>query len=92
MIVRLRPRGPPFFVEDETVFFDAVRVIFTQKNKRMRNAILPFLSKFRIPKKEALKLADNLPFYHRRPRKLAPEEIGLTVNELARALYTLDLL
>jgi 16S rRNA (adenine1518-N6/adenine1519-N6)-dimethyltransferase len=81
-IVRLRPREPPFFVEDEDVFFEVVRAIFTQKNKKLRNAIMPFLGSLRIPKRESQELADALQFCDRRPRELSPEEIGLTANEV----------
>jgi len=90
-IVRLRPREPPFFVKDEVVFFEVVQVLFTQKNKKLRNAIIPFFSKFRIPRKKALELADALPFHYRRARELMPEEIGLTANELVKRMRELDL-
>jgi 16S rRNA (adenine1518-N6/adenine1519-N6)-dimethyltransferase len=90
MIIRLEPRDPPFSVEDEEIFFEVVRAIFTQKNKKLRNAIMPFFRKFRIPKRKAVELADALPFHHRRPRELAPEEIGLTANEIVRKLGKVD--
>ncbi len=86
LIVRLRPRRPPFRVADERVFFDVVRAIFTQKNKKLRNAIMPFFGRFRLPSKEAMKLADSLPFHDRRPRELSPEEIGLVADEIVREL------
>jgi 16S rRNA (adenine1518-N6/adenine1519-N6)-dimethyltransferase len=92
MIVRLRPREPPFSVEDEEPFLDVVRVIFTQKNKKLRNAIMPFFRKFNVPKRKAVELADALPFHHRRPRELSPEEIGLIANEIAKTLGKLSLL
>ncbi|MCW4020673.1 MAG: 16S rRNA (adenine(1518)-N(6)/adenine(1519)-N(6))-dimethyltransferase RsmA [Candidatus Bathyarchaeota archaeon] len=91
MIVRLTPRVPPFSVEDEGVFFDVVRAIFTQKNKKLRNAVMPFFGGFRMPKREAVKLADSLPFHGRRPRELSPEEIGLVANEVIEILQGLGL-
>lgn len=85
-IVRLRPRKPPFKVDDEGFFYKFVRVIFQQKNKKLRNAILPLLGNRCIQKTRALELADTLPFHARRPRELAPEEIGLVANEAAKIL------
>ena len=91
MIVRLRPRRIPFHIEDEKLFFEIVRVIFTQKNKKLRNAIMPFFGNLKIQKTDAVRLADSLPFHYRRPRELAPEEIGLTVNEIAKTIDKLGL-
>ncbi len=85
-IVRLKPRKPPFRVDDEGFFFEVVRVIFQQRNKKLRNAVLPLIGKYGKKKTEALKMADALPFHTRRPRELAPEEIGLVANETAKIL------
>ena len=86
LIIRLKPRSPPFKVVDEKIFFDVVRAIFTQKNKKLRNAIVPFFSRFRVSSKEAIKIADSLPFNNRRPRELSPEEIGLVADEIVKEL------
>jgi 16S rRNA (adenine1518-N6/adenine1519-N6)-dimethyltransferase len=85
-IVRLKPRKPPFSVYDEAFFFETVNAIFTQRNKKLRNAIMPLFSKYRITKTEALRLADSLPFHSRRPRELSPEEISLVAQEAAEML------
>ena len=92
LIIRLKPRCPPFRVEDENLFLDIVRVIFTQKNKKLRNAIVPFFSRFRLSRREAIKLAECLPFHDRRPRELCPEEIGLIANEIIKKLRNAKLL
>jgi 16S rRNA A1518/A1519 N6-dimethyltransferase RsmA/KsgA/DIM1 with predicted DNA glycosylase/AP lyase activity len=63
-----------------------VRVIFQQKNKKLRNAIMPLLSSHGILKAEALRLADALPFRTKRPRELTPEEIGLLANEAVKVV------
>ena len=90
-IVRLTPRNPPFSVENEEVFFQVVKAIFTQKNKKLRNAIMPFFGRFRLPKKQVLGLADALPFSDRRPRQLRPDEIGLLADEIAKTLLKMNL-
>lgn len=86
MIVRLKPRKPPFNVENEEMFFDFVRSIFTQKNKKLRNALTHFLNELKIPKKDAIFIADSTPFHYRRVREMMPEELGLTLNFLIKRL------
>jgi 16S rRNA (adenine1518-N6/adenine1519-N6)-dimethyltransferase len=82
MMVRLKPRGPPFHVEDEETFFELVRTLFTQRNKKVRNGLIPFLRKRDITGKEALKLADSMVYSAKRVRELAPEDFGILTNEL----------
>lgn len=83
-IVRLKPREkPPFSVQDEKTFQAVVRVLFTQRNRKLKNAILPFLYSRSVPKKEAKQLAGSLIFRDRRVRKLAPEDFGVLSNAFA---------
>ncbi|UCC33464.1 MAG: ribosomal RNA small subunit methyltransferase A [Candidatus Bathyarchaeota archaeon] len=85
-IICLKPRKPPFPVVDETLFFDLVRTLFTQRNKKTRNAVGPFLQKIHVcmKGKELKQLADSLPFHDRRVRRLAPEDFGLLANEIVQ--------
>jgi len=92
LIVRLKPRKPPFNVTDEKLFFDVVNAIFTQRNKKLRNALIPFFSRFRLSSKEAVKIAEALPFHDRRPRELSPEEIGLVVDGIVKELRNMCLI
>jgi len=84
MVVRLKPRKPPFTVKDKEAFFELVRVIFTQRNKKVRNAVIPFLRKRKIIGKEAIRLADSLLFHQKRVWELAPEDFGALTNEIVR--------
>jgi 16S rRNA (adenine1518-N6/adenine1519-N6)-dimethyltransferase len=86
MILRLKPRAPPFHVNDEETFFEIVRTLFTQRNKKLRNAVIPFLYKRKIEKKEAMELADSLIYSSKRVRELTPEDFGILTNELLRKL------
>jgi 16S rRNA (adenine1518-N6/adenine1519-N6)-dimethyltransferase len=86
IMVRLKPRDPPFHVEDEETYFSLVRTLFTQRNKKVRNSLVPFLHKREITGKEALKLADSMIYHAKRVRKLAPEDFGILTNELLRKL------
>jgi len=85
-VVRLKPREePPFSVEDEEAFFKLVQTLFTQRNKKVRNAIVPFLRR-RMGKTDTAKLADSIPFHDKRVRELAPEDFAALTNEIARVL------
>jgi 16S rRNA (adenine1518-N6/adenine1519-N6)-dimethyltransferase len=82
LVVRLKPKPPPFRVKDERLFFELVQTVFTQRNKKFRNAIMPFLTKRGMSKEQAQRLADGLTFYDKRARELAPEDFGALTNEI----------
>lgn len=84
VVVRLKPRGePPFKVKNMKVFDELLRELFTQRNKKVRNAILSYLRGKGMTKEEAVKLAESLLFHKKRVRELAPEDFGMLANELA---------
>jgi len=84
IIIRLTPRqAKPFALTDEVLFRRLLQSLFTQRNRKVRNAVLPFLKGIRRKTaEEATERADALPFRDRRVRELAPEDFG----ELAHAL------
>ncbi len=85
LIVQLTPvSSPPFKVDDETVFDDVLRSLFTRRNRKVRNAILPLLHAYGLKGKAAVDRADLLPFHEKRVRQLAPEDFGVLANELSR--------
>jgi len=86
MMVRLKPRVPPFYVEDETIFFELVRTLFTQRNKKVRNALIQFLRKREMAKEDAVELADSTVYSAKRVRELAPEDFGILANALLQKL------
>ena len=86
MMVRLKPRVPPFHVEDEETFFELVRTLFTQRNKKVRNSLIPFLRKLELSREKTLELADSMVYSAKRVRELAPEDFGILTNELLRKL------
>jgi 16S rRNA (adenine1518-N6/adenine1519-N6)-dimethyltransferase len=85
-ILRLKPREPPFQVEDEKTFFELVQVLFTQRNKKVRNALIPFLRKREMSRNEAVELADSTIYRAKRVRELAPEDFAILTSELLRKL------
>jgi len=83
IVVRLKPKPkPPFKMKDEHVFFELVQAVFTQRNKKLRNAIMPFLKRRGLREEKAQKLADSLTFHDKRVRQLAPEDLGALTNEV----------
>jgi len=86
MMLQLKPRDPPFYVEDEALFFELVRALFTQRNKKVRNSLIHFLRKREFPRDDAVKLADSTIYSSKRVRELAPEDFGILANELATKL------
>lgn len=87
LIIRLKPRKkPPFLVDDKRTFFELSRTLFTQRNKKVRNAITPFLNIRGIKGEERKHLADSLPFRDKRVRELAPEDFGSLSNIVFRKL------
>lgn len=84
MIVRFRPREPPFQVDNEETFFELVKVLFSQKNKKVRNVIPNYLRKRGIERTNIPKLISSLPFHGERVRRLAPEQLGILANEIFR--------
>ena len=83
-IVRLLPRRePPFDVSNRDSFTKLIRSLFTQRNRKVRNAALPLLKTGKPSITADIKaMALKLPFRDRRVRELAPEDFG----ELADAL------
>jgi 16S rRNA (adenine1518-N6/adenine1519-N6)-dimethyltransferase len=85
MIVRLTPWKTALFnVKDEAVFNHLVRWLFTERNKKVGNALVPFLKTTRkLAKEEAKKLAATAPFREKRVRELAPKDFGELANAFA---------
>lgn len=81
-IVRLKHKPIPFKVRDEKTFFSLVQTVFTQRNKKLRNAIMPFLRKRGVADEKARAIADSLTFHDKRVRELAPEDFGALANEI----------
>lgn len=89
-IIRLWPRDPPFYVNDEQTFFEVVRALFTQRNKKVRNALIPFIEKYGINRKEAVNFADSMVYSEKRVQQLTPEDFGVLTNELVEKLKTFN--
>jgi 16S rRNA (adenine1518-N6/adenine1519-N6)-dimethyltransferase len=85
VIVRLVPwKQAPFEVKDAVLFRRMVQWLFTERNKKLSNALVPFLkSTLKLSKEEAKKRACAVPFGERRVRELEPKDFGALANALA---------
>lgn len=85
VIIRLKPKDKPTFpVDERKPFFKLVKTLFTQRNKKVRNATISFLRMLGIKGENAAVLADSLPFHNKRVRELAPEEFRILSDEMIR--------
>ena len=70
-------------IKNEAVFTRMVKWLFTQRNKKLANAIVPFIqSTFKFCKTDAKKIALEIPFYNTRVRELSPQDFGVIINAL----------
>jgi 16S rRNA (adenine1518-N6/adenine1519-N6)-dimethyltransferase len=85
VILRLKPKKPkPFYLKDEKSFQRFAQSLFTNRNRKVKNAVLPFLKGIRVMKQEDLNKSINaIPFRDKRVRELAPEDFGALANALA---------
>jgi 16S rRNA (adenine1518-N6/adenine1519-N6)-dimethyltransferase len=92
MIVRLRPRSPPFQVIDEALFFNVVRALFQHRRQKVRNALFHSFNEVfpqPKPKSERHKIVDEMipkDLANCRVMDLAPEELGSISNYIASNL------
>ncbi len=84
VIISLKPyRTKSFEVNNEDRFVQLVKWLFTQRNKKLANALAPFIkSNFKLSKSDAEKLALTIPFYDTRVRELLPQDFGAIANAL----------
>jgi 16S rRNA (adenine1518-N6/adenine1519-N6)-dimethyltransferase len=86
IIVRLKPwTRAPFTVKDAALFRRLAKWLFTQRNKKLANALAPFIrTELKVGKDEAEKIASELPNGGRRVRELAPGDFGVIADGLSR--------
>lgn len=82
VIMRIKPWQKPLFtVKDEVFFAKMVKWLFTERNKKLANALEPFIkSTLKMSKQDYKKIIQNSPFREMRPRELTPENFGALAN------------
>ncbi len=86
-VVRLRPREPPFKVQDEQLFTDVVRAAFQHRRKSVRNAlfhsfeeIFPATGLTKRKKREVIEEVLPEKYVDARAADIFPEELGKIAN------------
>ncbi|XHH08104.1 MAG: 16S rRNA (adenine(1518)-N(6)/adenine(1519)-N(6))-dimethyltransferase RsmA [Candidatus Bathyarchaeia archaeon] len=83
VIMRIKPwHEPPFTVKDEAFFGKMVKWLFTERNKKLANALEPFIKNtLKMSKQDYQKIIKTIPYREIRPRELTPENFGALANE-----------
>jgi len=81
-IVEIVPRPPEFEILDEHTFRETVRMLFSHKNRKVRNGIMAEHDGLGLDKEQARKLAENLPYTDVRPISLSPEKLAEIANKI----------
>ncbi len=81
-VVKLVPRPAPFEVKDQAFFMDFVAAVFSQRRKKLRNAILNTNHVLKIP--EIKEIIARLPedLMSKRAENLSPEELAQVANQI----------
>ncbi len=79
-IVQLIPRIPPYTVTDEDFYMKLIKVAFSQRRKKLRNALLNNSVYLGIDETSIRKLPGDM--VERRPETLSPAEFTLLANLL----------
>jgi len=82
VIVRLTKRNL-LFAKNQILFKQMLRYLFTGRNKKVANALAPFLkSKLGISAEKIERIVTSIPFRDKRVRTLFPEDFGTLANAL----------
>ena len=83
-IVFLRPRPPPFKIEDETLFVSVVDRLFQHRRKTIENGLSLHWSEFGGSRDSVREAIQRTGFSGMRAEELTPEQMGLLADELHR--------
>ncbi|MGD0978471.1 MAG: 16S rRNA (adenine(1518)-N(6)/adenine(1519)-N(6))-dimethyltransferase RsmA [Candidatus Bathyarchaeia archaeon] len=86
VIICLKPKKQrPSLPGNEAAFQRLLQVLFTRRNRTVRNAALTYLKQGRnATKQDVVKIADSLPLGNKRVRGLAPEDFGALANAIIK--------
>ncbi|PKK85985.1 MAG: ribosomal RNA small subunit methyltransferase A [Thermoplasmata archaeon HGW-Thermoplasmata-1] len=88
-IVMLRRRqSPPFELANEKVFYGMVDALFSQRRKKIRNSLTPFISRIPSHGIPAGELMWGLPYLDERPEDLSPEQLAELANMICEKTGT----
>lgn len=81
-VIKLVPRPAPFEVKDQAFFMDFVAAVFSQRRKKLRNAILNTNHLLKIPgiKEVIARLPEDM--MSKRAENLTPDELAKLANQI----------
>ena len=81
-VIKLVPRPAPFEVKDQAFFMDFVAAVFSQRRKKLRNAILNMNHVLKIPsiKEVIAQLPEDM--MSKRAENLTPEKLAKVANQI----------
>lgn len=83
VVILIKLHEPKFDVVDERLFFRVVEYLFTQRDRKVRRPLEPFLLReMGISKSEAKLIIESLPFVETRVYEMKTEDFGLLSNKL----------
>lgn len=81
-IILIELKEHSFHLKDEKLFVRLVKFLFTQRNKKLKNALETFISeRIGVDKKEARTLAEDFPYLDSKVYKIRPDEFGEIANK-----------
>jgi 16S rRNA (adenine1518-N6/adenine1519-N6)-dimethyltransferase len=82
-VIRITPHRPRFQVSDERLFLALLKALFTQRNRKLKNALARFLrSRLTLDKNGARLLVEGIPHADSKVHALSPEELGDVANRV----------
>ena len=86
-MVRITPHPLSFPVADERLFLALLKALFTQRNRKLRNALERFLrARLPLDKRGARLLVEDAPHVDSRVHALSPRELGDVANRVGEIL------
>ncbi|MCL1978505.1 MAG: 16S rRNA (adenine(1518)-N(6)/adenine(1519)-N(6))-dimethyltransferase RsmA [Candidatus Bathyarchaeota archaeon] len=84
VILRIKPwQTLPFTVKDDLFFEQMLKWLFTERHKKLSNALESFVKNtLKMNKQDFQKIIKTLPYHEMRPRELTPENFGALANAL----------
>jgi len=85
VIIRIKPWHTPLFTVKNSLFFEQmVKWLFTERNKKLQNALEPFIrNTLKMSPQNFQKIIETLDYRQIRPRELTPENFGAIANAFA---------
>jgi len=86
IVVQLRPREPEqLTIRDERLFKQLLQSLFRQRNRKVRNAIIPFLKGIlSLSKEKVTETANRVPYPNMRVRELRLEDFNVLFNAISQ--------